>query len=113
MIVLTFPFPFLLFCFVLLGNQFYVTLNTSFDQSFSTNPSRGPVPVWNQTFTVQVRSFDSEITFEILKYDQYKINGKLINFFTTFYFVFIQCFNLIQKIIIKNLLASSNLRWTF
>ena len=43
-------------------------------QSFSTNPIRGPIPVWNQTFSLPVKSIQSEIKFELLKYDQYKIN---------------------------------------
>lgn len=44
------------------------------DQSFSTNPVRGPAPVWNRTFSLPIRSFESEIKFELLKYDQYKVN---------------------------------------
>jgi len=57
--------------------QYYVVVsNGALEQSFSTNPSRGPLPVWNQTFSLPVRSFKSEIKFELLKYDQYKVNGK-------------------------------------
>lgn len=48
--------------------------NGAMDQSFSTNPVRGPVPVWNQTFSLPVRSLHSEIKFELFKYDQYKVN---------------------------------------
>ena len=44
------------------------------DQSFSTNPVRGPIPVWNQTFSLPVRTFDAEVNFELLKYEQYKTN---------------------------------------
>ena len=60
---------------ILLDYQYYVMVsNGSLGQSFSTNPVRGPVPVWNQTFSLPVKSYQSEIKFEILKYDQYKIN---------------------------------------
>ena len=48
--------------------------NGTMGQSFSTNPIRGPIPVWNQTFSLPVKSIQSEIKFELLKYDQYKIN---------------------------------------
>ena len=56
--------------------QYYVTVRNGFgDQSFSTNPVRGPVPVWNQPCSLPVKSLKSEIKLELLKYDQYKING--------------------------------------
>lgn len=38
---------------------------------------RGPVPVWNQTFSLPAKSTKSEIKFEIMKYDQFKVNGKI------------------------------------
>lgn len=62
--------------FSFLDFQYYIIVsNGALDQSFSTNPSRGPLPVWNQTFSLPIRSCESEIRFELLKYDQYKING--------------------------------------
>ena len=67
-----------LFWPIKLDDQFYVRINSgTLDQSFTTNPARGPIPVWNQLFTLPIRKFDSKIKFELLKYDQYKVNGKL------------------------------------
>ena len=68
-----------LFTYNNLVDQYYSIISTNdSDQTFSTNPSRGPIPVWNQTFSMPVRSFGSEIKIELLKYDQYKINGKVL-----------------------------------
>lgn len=58
--------------------QYYCQIQTD-DGTFrcSSQPSRAPNPVWNQTFALPVTAASSHVEIELFKYSQFEINDSL------------------------------------